>query len=201
MQEKKSGIEDALQPKASGALGANLAEQVRLLRAKRRWPLKRLSEQCGVSQSMLSQIERGEANPTIVVALAIARAFSVTLDELVMGPDGSPPFHIIRADDPHYIYRSDPDCRIRTLSPLTADQNLEFYEITLQRGGALHSAPHFAGTRENLTVLRGQVSVKTGGHVANLSVGDSISYPADVTHDIINAGSAKAVVYLIDTIF
>jgi transcriptional regulator with XRE-family HTH domain len=90
---------------------------------------------------MLSQIERGEANPTVAVALAIATAFNISLDELV-APDQHSPLEVIHADDPHYVYRSDDACRIRTLSPLTSQRQLEFYEITLQPDGALRSAAH-----------------------------------------------------------
>src|SRR5207244_1789266 len=55
--------------------GARLARRVRELRRERHWTLDKLSLACGVSRSMLSQIERGQANPTLAVTFAIARAF------------------------------------------------------------------------------------------------------------------------------
>jgi transcriptional regulator with XRE-family HTH domain len=200
MQDRLSEITDAHGVEQGRALGSNLADRVRALRAQRGWSLKRLSELCGVSQSMLSQVERSEANPTVAVALAIATALGVTLDELVNAPGDRSPLHVIRAEDPLYIYRADPDCRIRTLSPLTPERELEFYEITLQRDGALRSAPHFAGTREHLTVQRGRVRVEAGEHTAELRAGDSIAYPADIPHAIVNTGRTPAVVHLIDTV-
>jgi transcriptional regulator with XRE-family HTH domain len=181
-------------------LGSEMAERMRALRAQRGWSLERLSELCGVSRSMLSQIERSEANPTVAVALAIATALGISLDDLVAASDARSPLQTIRADDPHYVYRSDDACRIRTLSPLTAERQLEFYEITLQPEGALRSAAHFAGTREHLTVQRGRVLVEAGEHAVELRAGDSIAYPGDVPHAIVNAGRTTAVVYLIDTI-
>jgi mannose-6-phosphate isomerase-like protein (cupin superfamily) len=137
---------------------------------------------------------------TVVVALAIATALGVTLDDLVMAPGERSTLQTIRADDPRYVYRSDPDCRIRTLSQLTPDRQLEFYEITLQREGSLRSAPHFAGTHEHLTVQTGRVRVKAGAETAELSTGDSIAYPADVPHAITNTGRGPAVVYVINTV-
>jgi len=182
------------------ALGAHFAERVRELRNQRGWSLERFSRLCGVSRSMLSQIERGDTNPTVGVALAIATALGVTLDELVAPPQEQRTLDVIRADDPHYVYRSDETCRIRTLSPLTADRTLEFYEVTLQPGGELRSAAHFAGTRENLSVQRGRVRVEAGTLSAELRGGDSIAYPADVPHAIVNTGRTPAVVYLIDLV-
>jgi transcriptional regulator with XRE-family HTH domain len=183
----------------SRSLSSDLAERLRTLRSERGWSLKRLSDICGVSRSMLSEIERGEANPTVAVALAIATAFGQTLDELV-GPQRRSCLEVIRADDPHYVYRSDEDCRIRTLSPLHAARTLEFYEVTLRPGGGLRSAAHFTGTREHLTVERGSVRVEAGDESVELGKGDSIAYPADVEHAIVNIGRSTALVYLIDTV-
>jgi transcriptional regulator with XRE-family HTH domain len=180
-------------------LGPDLAQRIRALRAQRGWSLTRMSGLCGVSRSMLSEIERGRANPTVAVALAIATALGMSLDELI-APASRPTLAVIRGEDPYHVYRSDDDCRIRTLSPLTADRRLEFYEIVLQRGGSLRSAPHFAGTQEYLTIRGGRVRVEVGAEAVELRRGDSIAYPADVEHAIVNTGRAPAAVYLIDTV-
>jgi transcriptional regulator with XRE-family HTH domain len=199
MQDGNSEITDDSKASPSGTLGSDLAARVRALRTQRGWSLKGMSDLCGVSRSMLSQIERGEANPTVAVALAIATAFNISLDELVT-PEQYSPLEVIHADDPHYVYRSDEACRIRTLSPLNSQRRLEFYEITLQPEGALSSAAHFTGTREHLTVQRGRVRVEAGQHASDLRAGDSIAYPADVPHAIVNIGRTPASVYLIDTV-
>jgi len=169
-----------------------------MLRKQRGWSLERLGSASGVSRSMLSQIERNDANPTVAVALAIAAALGVTLDDLATPPQDRSPLQVVPFDDPHMIYRSDEHCRIRTLSPLTADRAIEFYEITLRPDGELRSAPHFAGTREILNVLRGRVRVDAAGSSEILRAHDSAAYPADVEHAIVNVGRSEAVVYLID---
>jgi len=182
------------------ALSSHLGDQVRQLRGQRGWSLEELADLSGVSRSMLSQVERNEANPTVVVALAIAKALGVSLDELANTPVQAAALEVIRGDDSEYVYRSDEHCRIRTLSPLSAHRELEFYEIQLPPGGELRSAPHFAGTHEFLTVHEGSVTVESGGRDARLQAGDSIAYAADVPHAIVNAGPGAALVYLIDTV-
>jgi mannose-6-phosphate isomerase-like protein (cupin superfamily) len=149
---------------------------------------------------MLSQIERNETNPTIVVALAIAKALGVSLEELAHGPNQGSPVEVINGNDSQYVYRSDESCRIRTLSPLAAHRELEFYEIVLPPGGELRSAPHFSGTREFLTVHEGSVEVESADHTVRLESGDSVTYPADVPHAIVNVGSERCITYLIDTV-
>jgi transcriptional regulator with XRE-family HTH domain len=180
-------------------VGRMLCDRVRELRRKRGWTLEEMSAACGVSRSMLSEVERGRANPTLAVAWRIARAFGMSLGDLVETPAATPRVDVIRADDRAYHYRSDQHCRIRTLSPLDLEKAVEFYEIVLPPGGALRSAPHFAGARELLTVQSGHVRVTSAGEAEDLRPGDSAHYPADVPHAIENTGDGEAVTFLVVT--
>ena len=135
-------------------LNRHLGTRVKELRAERDWSLEGLAQASGVSRSMLSEIEREQANPTLAVTLRIARAFGLALGELLELPGAASAIIVIRADDHAYHYRSEPDCRIRTLSPLNLEKDIEFYEVRLQPGGALRSSAHFEGTREFVTVQK-----------------------------------------------
>ena len=176
-----------------------LGERVRQLRVRRGWSLESLADASGVSRSMLSQIERDQTNPTLYVAFRIAQAFDLTLGELVETPNATSCFHVIRADDHAYHFRSGENYRIRTLSPLNLEKDVEFYELRLPRDGALRSAAHFEGTREFLTVQKGCVRVESGADSEVLREGDSVSYRADRPHAIVNQGKREAVVFLVDT--
>ena len=177
-----------------------LCGRVRELRKKRGWTLEQLSAACGVSRSMLSEIERGNANPTLAVAFRIAQAFSMSLGDLVDAPNAPKPrIDVIRADDRTYHYRTDKNVRIRTLSPLRLEKSVEYYEVTLRPGASLASSPHFEGARELLTVERGGVKLTSAGDTVTLNAGDSAHYPADVPHAIKNTSDADAVLFLVVT--
>src|SRR5690606_8866932 len=105
--------------------------------------------------------------------------------------------NVIRANDPAFHYRSDAHCRIRTLSPLNLEKDVEFYEVQLEPGGELRSAPHFEGTREFLTVQKGHVRVESSADAEDLGPGDSASYRADVPHAVVNRGKGEALVLLV----
>lgn len=180
------------------AVSSQLCRRLKELRAERGWSLDALSKACGVSRSMLSEIERNKANPTIVVMYRIAQAFGMSLGQFVEAPGATSAVDVIRAGDRAYHYRSDKDCQIRTLSPLHLEKDVEFYEVTLQPGGALRSSPHFEGTREFLTLQKGGVRVESAGDAVNLEPGDSASYRADVPHAIVNIGRRAAVIFLVD---
>lgn len=179
-------------------LNENLGRRVKKLRTDRGWSLEELAAASGVSRSMLSEIEREKANPTLTVAFRIARAFGLTLQELIESAEaGAAKIQVIRATDRAQVYRSDKQCEIRTLSPLNLEKDVEFYEVSLRPGGALRSQPHFEGTREFLTVEEGSVRIDSGDDHDELSKGDSGTYRADVPHAIINTGKSAALVFLV----
>jgi transcriptional regulator with XRE-family HTH domain len=180
------------------AISRHLGGRVKHLRTDRGWSLEALANASGVSRSMLSQIEREQANPTLAVTLRIAQAFGMILGDLLEMPSATSSVNVIRADDRAFHYRSDKNCRIRTLSPLNLEKDVEFYEVQLQPGGALRSAPHFKGTREFLTVQKGLVRIESAADAETLNPGDSASYRADVPHAIVNVGKGEAVMFLVD---
>lgn len=186
-------------PEASPeAINENLGKRVRKLRADRGWSLEELATASGVSRSMLSEVEREKANPTLTVTFRIARAFGMTLQELIESAETSASkIQVIRANDRNQVYRSDKQCEIRTLSPLNLEKDVEFYELSLKPDGALRSQPHFEGTREFLTVEEGSVRIESDQDTDELTKGDSGTYRADVPHAIVNTGKGDALVFLV----
>jgi len=176
-----------------------LCERVKSQRKKREWTLEDLSVASGVSRSMLSQIERGRANPTLAVACRIAQAFSISIGDLVDEPWTTTSIAVIRADDPAYLYRADTQCRIRTLSPLQMEKDVEFYEVILAAGASLDSAAHFEGAKELFTIHEGSVEIESGKDNCKLKKGDSAHYRADVEHRIINTSSSEVHGFLVVT--
>ena len=184
-------------PETVDPISGQISQRVKLLRQQRGWSLEQLATASGVSKSMLSQIERNQANPTLAVTCKIAQAFGMSLAEFVEMPSASSAIHVIRADDREHLYRSDEAVEIRTLSPLNLEKDVEFYQVRLKAGGALKSAAHYQGTREFLTVEQGKIRVQSSNDTAELAKGDSTTYRADVPHAIENVGKGEATVFLV----
>src|ERR687892_433334 len=64
---------------SSGRLGG----RVRELRRGRGLTLEELAERSEVSRAMISKVERGEKNPTLVVAAKVAEGLGITISELL----------------------------------------------------------------------------------------------------------------------
>ena len=201
-KKRKTGIEGRGSGNAPSSdvepLNQYVCQRIKHLRKRKNWTLQQLADSSGVSRSMLSQIERGAANPTLSVTFRIARAFGLSLADLVDGAADRKRIEVIRRDDQNAIFRDDAVCKVRTLSPLNLEKDVEFYELTLKPGQRLESAAHFEGTREFLTVQSGTLRIESGDEYADLRKGDSVQYVADVDHAIVNNGKTSATAFLVD---
>ncbi|XKE46662.1 XRE family transcriptional regulator [Halomonas organivorans] len=186
-------------PTSQESGGQLLCDRVIELRKKRGLTLDQLASACGVSRSMLSQIERGRANPTLAVTLRIAQAFGLSIGDLVDQPWTASSIEVVRGDDATHLFRDDRECRIRTLSPLHLEKHVEFYELRIAPHACLRSAPHFEGTRELLTITQGSARVIAGDNECHLAAGDSAHYHADQEHVIANQSGEELLAFLVVT--
>ena len=173
-----------------------LAERLRKCRKKLHWTLDQLADQSGVSRSMLSQIERGKANPTLAVACRIAQALNISISELVEEPWTQPTIEVVRGNDPANVMRDDQNGQVQMLTSPSMDAT-EFYRVTLPPSAQLNSKPHFRGTREIITVHSGSVEVVSGADIVQLEQGDTAYYQADQNHRIINRSDSDSLLYMI----
>ncbi len=194
---KKKPAESESSQQSAEDVSRHVCRRIHELRQTRGWSLDVLSKSSGVSRSMLSQIEREQANPTLAVTVKIATALGMSMAELLEQVVPAQNIEVIRAEDRSHIFRTDSNCSIRTLSPLHLEKDVEFYEVMLNPEGALRSAAHFEGTREFLTVQKGKVGVTSEAELIELNKGDSASYRADVPHEIRNLAKSEALVFLV----
>lgn len=183
-------------PPTPPEVGATLQK----LRLARGLTLEDLSRAAGVSKSMLSQIEREKANPTIAVAWRLANALGVTIGELLASE--ARPAETVQVLDAHELPTLPGDHAgyvLRILGPMELAGNFEWYELTLAPNGVLASSPHDPGTSEHLTLLHGAMEVEVDGEVKKLKIGATARYPADRSHAIRNTGKTEARALLVVT--
>jgi transcriptional regulator with XRE-family HTH domain len=175
----------------------NLGKTLKAVRTQKRLTLDQLSQMAGVSKAMLSQIEQGKVNPTVAVVIKVSHSLGVQVSELLNIEEKRNILHVIPAGEVGYTFRSDPLCRIRTLSPLELEKDIEFYRITLGPRGKLVSEAHFSGTEELLYLSKGKVQLMAASQEMTLNKGDSIHYRADTPHSIINVGKGIVEAFMI----
>ncbi len=152
-------------------------------RKMRQLTLDQLAQRSGVSKSMLSQIERGKANPTFAILWNLTYALGIELSSLVdqVAPKKRDQEIIDhqKAYATPVIKSADSLCELRILSPRHTILPVEWYEMNLKTNGVLRSERHAEGTYEHLTCLDGELKVCIGDHEMILAEGETVRYGAD----------------------
>lgn len=178
------------------AVGAKL----QAARKAQQWSLDELSKRAGVSKSMLSEVERNQANPTVAVLWRLTTALGLNLTELLShAPSGQsrPTVERVLAHAMPTTTSPDGKCSLRILGPIALAGQVEWYELTIEPGGVLASDPHDGGTKEHLSVVSGHLTVQAADSSTLLKTGDSARYFADVPHTISNIGKSLAKAVLV----
>jgi transcriptional regulator with XRE-family HTH domain len=163
------------------------------LRLARGLTLEDLSRIAGVSKSMLSQIEREKANPTIAITWRLANALGVQIGELLSSETRDvDPIRVLDAHETPTLPGSHAGYVLRILGPMELAGKFEWYELTLAPGGELASQAHDPGTKEHLTLLGGAIEVEVGASKRKVRIGGTARYPADQDHVLRNVGKTEA---------
>lgn len=187
-------MNNAVTNNAPPEVGATLQR----LRLARGLTLEDLSRIAGVSKSMLSQIEREKANPTIAITWRLANALGVQIGELLSSEvRTADTIRVVESHEIPTLPGAHAGYSLRILGPMELAGKYEWYELTLQPGGELASQAHDPGTSEHLTVITGTVELEVGTNKKKIKHGATARYPADQDHAIRNAGKTEAKAVLV----
>ena len=196
----------------------DIGDRLRAARTQRGLSLRALAERLGVSPSLISQVERGRAKPSVNTLYAMARELEVSLDELLFtdtrppiaddaagpGSHGThPPARADAAPRPprRPVQRSNNRKSIRLASGvvwerLTSESipSVDFLYVTYEVGGASSPEHEFQrhGGQEWGYVLEGTLGVTVGFDDYILKPGDAIAIDSTTPHRLYNVGKAPA---------
>jgi transcriptional regulator with XRE-family HTH domain len=184
---------DVVEEVSSGRLG----ERVRVLRRERGMTLEVLAGRSGVSRAMISKLERGEKNPTLVVAAKVAEGLGVSLSQLV-GVEEKREVVVVPKERRMVVRDPDTGFERQLLSPSFGGRGIEFIKNVVPRGsGSGEFPPHRRGVEEYVVVERGRLRAFLGGEEYLLEEGDALYFEADVPHRFDNAGEGECSYYLV----
>jgi transcriptional regulator with XRE-family HTH domain len=168
----------------------DVGERLRAIRGLRRATLKTIADRAGVSESFLSQVERGKASASIASLRRIATALGVSVSDL-FEPSGPPRPRVLRRDErPSLAFGILGRKLLLTPRPL---HHLEVFMGELDAGGSTGEEPYAHGDSEELfVVLNGSVQLELGGDIHELESGDSIDYRSSTPHRAVNVGEGRA---------
>ena len=178
------------EPAAITAIGP----RVRALREAMGLSLRDLAERSGVSAPMLSQVERGDTSPTLVIAARIAAGLELTLSQLLRLDEGAGRVVVVSAEGRRH--GGTDGHRYEVLTPPLPGQRAEVTRHTLaagaQTGGPGDPPRHEPGARETTLVEAGAVVLHVDGEAHALVAGDCVTFDADLDHRFENQTQEEA---------
>jgi transcriptional regulator with XRE-family HTH domain len=170
------------------ATTSNVARMIRAHREARGWSLGALAKQTGLSKTLLSRLESGAGNPSLETLWRLATAFDIALGTL-LGEHDRPAIRVVRAEDGQLL-SSESGLSARLVLAEGRDRRSEIYEASLAAGSEYVSS-HSPGTEELVFCIEGALEVGPQGLEEELSVGDAVRFPGDLTHRYFSREGAR----------
>jgi XRE family transcriptional regulator, regulator of sulfur utilization len=167
--------------------------RVRALREGMDLSLRDLADRSGVSAPMLSQVERGETSPTIMVAERIASGLELTLSQLLR-LDETDGVTVVRSAERRKAAPTRGH-RYEVLTPPVPGQRAEV-SLHVLRSGTATGGPddppmHEPGSRETAVVVEGALRLVCEGVAHDLADGDAVTFDADLPHHFENPAEGE----------
>jgi transcriptional regulator with XRE-family HTH domain len=174
----------------SAELEFDLGARIRGLRRSRRLTLRQLAERAEVTESFLSQVERGVASPSIASVQRIARGLGLSIAQLFADEDGAG--RVVRRDARRRIAYPGLRAVDEFLTPHSATR-LQLIESTIEPGGGTGDEPYTHDSDEEVVlVLEGELDLWVADEHYHLRAGDSITYSSRQPHWNVNHGAQPA---------
>lgn len=175
------------------ALGA----QVRSLRESRGLSLKSLAQKAGVSESFVSQVERGVANPSVASLRRLAEALDASVGSLFEGP--STGGRLVRHEERARLVHPKRGWEDFLITPRHA-KRLQVILSVIEAGEGSGEEPYSHDSDEEcVVVLKGSLEFRVGTDEYLLHEGDSLVFESRIPHWNRNPGPSKAEVLWIIT--
>jgi transcriptional regulator with XRE-family HTH domain len=188
-----------------------MARRLRDARIRTGMSARKLASQLDCSPSLISQIERGKATPSVSRLYAIATALGVSMDSLFPEP-AEPPAARVPAETEEssgVVLRSDgrsainleQGVRWERLTPRT-ERGIEFREVFYEVGGGSSRSERAIqhNGRDYAVIIEGDLTAQIGFDRFVLHPGDSCAFDATIPHQFWNEGTrrVRAVFVLLD---
>ncbi|MCI5640108.1 MAG: XRE family transcriptional regulator [Lachnospiraceae bacterium] len=170
-------------------LSHNVAVNLKRMRQSKGMSLDQVAEQTGVSKSMLAQIEKGTANPSLGVLGKITSGLRIEFHQLIDTPRTD--FCLVTPEEMIPTKELEGKYKVWTCFPYEDNQFVEIYRIDLEPGGVYVSGSHGEKTREYLTVTDGVMTIECHGHSQQVEKEQVYRFETDQTHIYRNEGETR----------
>ncbi|AEJ40969.1 transcriptional regulator, XRE family [Sulfobacillus acidophilus TPY] len=167
---------------------------LKAIRLARGLTLDQVARLTGVSKPLLSQLERGETNPTVITLWKIAQGLGVPFAQLLESLESRTD---VRWETEHPTL-SDQHGRyhVTRVARLDHPTPVELYRCVLAGSTRQPAVAHGPGVTEAIWVMTGRLTVEVGDQSYQLDTNHSLVFLADRPHNYQNP-SSEPVTYIV----
>ena len=171
-------------PPATSELLATVGNKVRSMRKEKGMTLAKLSEITGLSQAIVSQIERGMANPSFTTLAQLAHGLDIPVGRFFLGQDQSKSPVVRKSERRNLqnVTRESVGEAVHELLTPGLNGGIEAQWIMTPPGHDTSSNPFSHSGEEFCYIISGRKDVYLDGVCHSLAEGDSITYSAEIPH-------------------
>jgi transcriptional regulator with XRE-family HTH domain len=168
----------------------DLGARLRWLRRSQRLTLRELAARAAVTESFLSQVERGVASPSVASLQRIAHGLGLSIARLFAG--GTAAGKVVRRSERRSVTYRGLGALDELLTPATATR-LQLIMSTIQPGGGTGDEPYtHESDEEVVVVLEGTLDLWIADEHYHLDAGDTVTYSSRLPHRNENRGPEPA---------
>lgn len=175
-------------------------EKLRAVRERRGWTMKEVAERAGLSESLISQIERNRVSPAIDTLLGLVDILDLDLEYLFADFRKERAVQIVRAGARRTV--SAAGCSYEQLAAADFQDGahgIEAFQLTIQPGCERGNSEYGHPGREMGVISQGSCELLIGAGAHRLEAGDSVSFEADAPHILRNVGTVPVVAFWVVT--
>jgi transcriptional regulator with XRE-family HTH domain len=162
--------------------------------------IKELSHRIGVTSSLISQIERGKAFPSIVTLKKIAEALNTKVGDLIGENENLVQHPLLKSDERRFVKENTNGTSLHLLSYHDPSKQIEPYIIQFSENSNSEGimTSNFPG-QEFCFILKGSFEATINGQEYRINEGDGFYFNSNKPHLFKNVSTKKAEILWIIT--
>jgi len=170
-----------------------IAEKLKAFRSANRMTLKQLANKAGCTDAYLSQLERGRANPSIMILKKIAAALGVKVVDFFLEAETKANDVVCKETERVNIRFKRGEAKIQMLVRNIQNKRMQPFYTTIEPGGGSKGSYSHIGEEFGI-VLQGELEVNLNGKAYRLKKNESFYFSSQEPHSWSNPSKKKTVV-------
>ncbi len=164
--------------------------KLRIVRERKGFTMKKVAEKAGVSEGLISQIERNLVSPSVDTLLTIADVLEIDYEYLFSDHRKTQQVEIVRANERTSISLENSVLhQLTEIKDIPEDHAMEAFILVIAPSKEKGSLEYGHPGKEFGLILKGSGKLIYGTEQYDLKTGDSVSFPSNIPHILQNETS------------